>query len=133
MILRIDALLLGFWIGTTGGAAWGQDVERGLELMRDSTKGNCSICHMIPGIGLPEEAQGNIGPPLSGIGTRLSEDQIRERITDARRANPATVMPPYGVVAGLIDVDPRYSGSILTADEIADIAAYLHTLGEELP
>ena len=109
--------------------ALAQDAARGLELMRDSQKGNCSICHQIPGIGLPEEAQGNIGPSLAGVGMRYSADEIRERIVDARRMNPLTTMPPYGTIEGLHDVDPRYRGdTILTADEIADITAYLQDL-----
>lgn len=96
--------------------------------MRDSAKGNCSICHLIPGIGLPEEAQGNIGPPLAGTGARLSAAEIGARIADARRVQPETLMPPYGTTDGLTDVDPRYPGPILTADEIADITAYLQGL-----
>lgn len=105
-----------------------QDAPRGLELMRDSTKGNCSICHLIPGIGLPEEAQGDIGPPLAGVGARLTPEEIHARIADARRVNPATIMPPYGTTEGLIDVDPRYPGPILTKGEIADVTAYLQAL-----
>ena len=116
---------------STAAPAWAQDPARGLELMRDSGKGNCSICHLVPGIGLPEEAQGNIGPSLAGIGARLSLPELRERITDARIANPGTMMPPYGTTEGLIDVDPRYRGRpILTRDEIGAIAAFLSDLTE---
>lgn len=102
------------------------DPALGLELMRDSAKGNCSICHLIPGIGLPEDAQGNIGPSLEGVGERLSPQELTERIVDARRFNPDTVMPPYGTIEGLVDVDRRYEGRpILTDDEIAAIVSYL--------
>ncbi|MBV0893448.1 sulfur oxidation c-type cytochrome SoxX [Paracoccus sp. Z118] len=98
-------------------------------MTRDSDKGNCSICHLVPGIGLPEDAQGNIGPSLAGIGSRLTAKELRERITDARIANAATMMPPYGTTEGLVDVDPRHRGRpILTPDEIGDIAAYLSGL-----
>lgn len=98
----------------------------GLELMRDSEKGNCSICHQIPGIGLPVAAQGNIGPPLAGVGARLTQTEIRDHITDPRRANPQTVMPAYGTTLGLIDVDARFAGRpILTPAEIDAIAARL--------
>src|SRR5690606_37619287 len=78
------------------------DSTLGIELIRDSTKGNCSICHLIPGIGVPEDAQGNIGPALEGVGERLSPEELTERIVDARRFNPETLMPPYGTVEGLI-------------------------------
>ena len=107
---------------------------RGLELMRDSEKGNCSICHLVPGIGLPEDAQGNIGPSLAGVGARLDPAELQARIADARTANPDTMMPPYGSIEGLIDVDPRYHGRpILTPGEIVDVAAYLSRLTEDAP
>ena len=110
---------------TTLSAAAAQDM-RGLELMRDSTKGNCSICHLIPDIGLPEEAQGDIGPSLAGVGGRLTAQELRDRIADSRRLNPDTVMPAYGTTVGLVDVDPRYRGKpILTADEIDAIVTWL--------
>lgn len=122
--MSVIALLL----GTAAGA---QDPARGLELMRDSEKGNCSICHLVPGIGLPEEAQGNIGPSLEAVGARLSLRELRERITDSRIANPDTMMPPYGTIDGLRDVDPRYRGHpILTPGEIGDVVAYLAGLTE---
>lgn len=105
---------------------------RGLELMRASDKGNCSICHVIPGIGLPDEAQGNIGPTLEGVGERLTLAELRARVVDARTVNPSTIMPPYGSIAGLIDVDRRFRGRpILTPGEIDDVAAYLSSLRQE--
>jgi sulfur-oxidizing protein SoxX len=106
-----------------------QDAERGLELIRASEKGSCSTCHLVPGVGLPDEAQGNIGPSLEGVGARLTPAQLRAQIVDARVTNPETIMPPYGSVEGLVDVDKLYRGRpILTAGEIADIAAYLSSL-----
>lgn len=109
--------------------AAGQDAARGLELIRASEKGNCSICHFIPGLGLPEEAQGNVGPSLEGVGTRLTPAELEAQIVDARSLNPNTIMPPYGSIEGLVDVDRRFSGRpILTPGEIADIVAYLSSL-----
>jgi sulfur-oxidizing protein SoxX len=107
----------------------GADTSPGIELMRDSTKGNCSICHLVPGIGLPEDAQGTIGPSLEGVGARLSPEELSQQVADARRINPNTVMPPYGTTEGLVDVDRRYLGRpILTDSEIAAIVAYLSGL-----
>ncbi len=124
-------LILAVGAGTVWPAS-GQDAARGLELMRASDKGNCSICHVVPGIGLPEDAQGDIGPPLDGIGSRLSPAALRAQIVDARALNPATIMPPYGSVEGLVDVDRRYRGrTILTPDEIDDVVAYLSGLGQD--
>jgi len=59
------------------------DAVRGLAIIRDRSVGNCLICHAAP---LPDEKfQGQIGQPLSGVGSRLSPGQIRLRLVDARR------------------------------------------------
>jgi sulfur-oxidizing protein SoxX len=103
-----------------------QDAARGAALIFNSDKGNCTICHAIPGLGLPEDAQGDIGPPLAGVGARWSQADLATIITDPRPFMPDTIMPAYGVTAGLRDVAVAYHGQpILTEAEIADIAAYL--------
>ena len=118
-----------FWLSVISATNAQVTPERGIELIRDSTKGNCSICHLIPGIGVPEDAQGNIGPSLAGVGLRLSPQELRERIVDARRFNPDTLMPPFGVTSGLVNVDHRYQGKpILTDAEITAVLSYLSGL-----
>ena len=36
-----------------------------------------------------------MAPDLKGAGARWSEGELRLRMVDARRLNPATIMPPY--------------------------------------
>lgn len=113
------------------GGASAQDAQArlGAALIVDSEKGNCTICHAIPGLGIPPDAQGNIGPALDGVGSRHDRDWFIRFITDPRTTFPDTVMPAFGITEGLIDVAPEYAGRpILTPDEIAAIAAYLETL-----
>lgn len=101
------------------------DPARGLDVARASYKGNCSICHVIPGIGVPEEGQGKIRPSLAGVGGRLSAVELTARITDPRKLDPTTTMPAYDTTERLRNVAVRYAGKpILTPDEIA----YLQTL-----
>ena len=59
-------------------------------------KGHCSACHQLPeGVGSPTRA--SLGPALTGTRMReLRPEGIREAITDPTRANPETVMPPFG-------------------------------------
>lgn len=115
----------------TSAAAQNPPVHEGVAIMRDSARGNCTICHLIPGAGLPEEAQGTLGPPLAGVGRRLSRLDIRARIHDARAFNPATLMPPYGTTAGLTDVSAASMGrAILQPAEIDALADYLSGLTE---
>jgi sulfur-oxidizing protein SoxX len=101
--------------------------ERGREIVVSRQLGNCLLCHHMP---IPEERfQGNLGPDLSGVGARLSEGQIRFRIVDASRLNPATIMPPYYRAEGLQRVMAAYRGKpVLTAEQVEDTVAFLLTL-----
>jgi sulfur-oxidizing protein SoxX len=99
-------------------------VGRVIVLSRQST---CLLCHSGP---FPEERfQGNVGPDLTGAGSRWSEGQLRLRIVDAARLNPATIMPPFYRVEGLTRVHPAWRGKpILSAEQIEDVVAFLATL-----
>ncbi len=105
------------------------DAQRGLRLAADAEKGNCVICHAIPGETTPPGGSGDIGPPLDGVGGRYSPSELRQRIVDPKALNLDTVMPGYHVTEKLHRVQDRYAGRpILTAPEIEDIVAYLITL-----
>ena len=102
------------------------DPARGREVMtgRDA---NCLLCHAVAETGV--RFMGDIAPPLSGVGARLSEGQLRLRIVDQSRLNPDTVMPSYYRVDGLVRVAPAYRGKpVLTAQQVEDFVAYLKTL-----
>lgn len=102
------------------------DPSRGREVLlgRD---GNCLLCHAVPETGA--RFMGNLGPPLSGIATRMSAGELRLRLIDSRRLNPETIMPSYFSTAGLVDVAGAYRGkTVLTAQQIEDTIAYLMTL-----
>jgi L-cysteine S-thiosulfotransferase len=108
--------------GTPGDASRG----RALVLNRSST---CILCHSGP---FPEEKfQGDLAPSLGGAGGRWSEGQLRLRLVDASRLNPATIMPSYYRVDGLVRVGGAWRGKpTLSAEQIEDIVAYLATLRE---
>jgi L-cysteine S-thiosulfotransferase len=107
----------------TGNAARGEAVVKNRET------GNCLICHEIPD--RRERFQGELGPPLAGVGLRLTAGQIRLRLVDPTRVNPAAVMPAYHRVHGLANVDPRHAGRpVLGAQEIEDVVSYLSGLRE---
>ena len=104
----------------------GGDPARGRALVLERTS-TCILCHSGP---FPEEKfQGDLAPNLAGSGTRWSVGQLRLRLVDASRLNPATIMPSYYRVDGLERVAPAWRGKpILTAEQIEDIVAYLATL-----
>ena len=87
----------------------------------------CLLCHSGP---FPEERfQGDLSPDLKGAGSRWTEGELRLRMVDASRLNPATIMPSYYKLDGLTRVAAAWRDKpILTAEQIEDVVAYLATL-----
>jgi len=105
----------------------GGDPVAGRGIVVDRRLGACLLCHTGP---FPEERfQGTLAPDLSGAGSRWSAGQLRLRLVDATRLEPATIMPPYYRVDGLTRVgSPWFGRPILTAQEVEDVVAFLATL-----
>ncbi|MDB5571843.1 MAG: soxX [Hyphomicrobiales bacterium] len=103
------------------------DPARGRAIVADRQKGLCLLCHTGP---IPEQRfQGDIAPDLAGAGSRWSVEQLRMRIVDGTRLNPATPMPSYYRVEGLNRVAPAFRGApILDAQQVEDVVAFLATL-----
>jgi L-cysteine S-thiosulfotransferase len=103
------------------------DAVHGRAIVANHNQGLCLLCHSGP---FPEDKfQGNMAPDLAGAGARWNEGQLRLRIVDAGKLNPATIMPPFYRVDGLTRVPPAYRGKpVLTAVEVEDVVAYLMTL-----
>ncbi len=62
----------------------------------------CAMCHIVRGRG------GAIGPDLTKVALRLSETQLKARISYPKKVNPDTSMPSFatlenGEMHGLID------------------------------
>jgi sulfur-oxidizing protein SoxX len=102
------------------------DAARGRALLAERSS-TCILCHSAP---LPEvRFQGDLAPNLAGAGSRWSIPQLRLRLVDAARLNPATIMPSYYRLDGLERVGRTWQGKpILTAEQIEDIVAYLASL-----
>jgi L-cysteine S-thiosulfotransferase len=105
------------------------DAARGRAIVANRSVGLCLLCHSGP---IAEERfQGNLAPSLAGAGGRWSVAQLRLRIADGARLNPDTIMPPYYRTTGLQRVAKPFEGkTILTAEQIEDVVAYLATLKE---
>lgn len=89
--------------------------------------GNCLLCHTVPEAG--GRFMGNLASPLSGVGARLSEGQLRLRIVDSMRLNRDTIMPSYYRIDGFNQVAEAWRGKpVLTAQQVEDTVAYLLTL-----
>ncbi|MGR8918572.1 MAG: sulfur oxidation c-type cytochrome SoxX [Gammaproteobacteria bacterium] len=102
------------------------DPARGQAAMIDREGGNCLGCHAVP---LDAEFFGTTGPTLERVGARLTPGQIRLRLVDPKKVNPMTMMPAYYKTEGLHRVLPAFAGkTVLTAQQIEDIVAYLSSL-----
>jgi sulfur-oxidizing protein SoxX len=100
--------------------------ERGRAIVVNR-QNTCVLCHSGPFA--EQKFQGDLAPSLSGTGGRWSEGQLRLRLVDASRLNPATIMPSYYRVDGLERVGGSWQGKlILSAEQIEDVVAYLATL-----
>jgi len=103
------------------------DPARGRAIVVDRQKGLCLLCHVGP---FPDQRfQGDMAPDLAGAGSRWSSAQLRLRIADGSRLNPATIMPSYYRIEGLTRVAPAFKDApILNAQQVEDVVAFLTTL-----
>ncbi len=108
------------------------DVARGRAIVANRQIGLCLLCHAAP---IAEERfQGNLSVDLAGIGIRATAGQLRMRLVDARKLNPATIMPSYYRADSLTRVTPAQQGrTIFSAQQIEDVVAYLLTLRDDRP
>jgi L-cysteine S-thiosulfotransferase len=87
----------------------------GWRVLLDQRLGNCLACHSIPDAqGKKTGIQSTFAPPLDGVASRHSPETLRQWVVDARKINPETLMPPFGL--------------ILKPEQIADALAALQTL-----
>lgn len=117
LIAPLLAMLLASCAEETSAPVWrvlGGDPQRAPRLIREY---GCDACHTIPGIA---GANGNIGPPLTGMGERVyvagmlrnTPDNLIHWIRYPQRVVPGNAMLNLGV----------------TEKDARDIAAYLYTL-----
>ncbi|MBF0249252.1 MAG: sulfur oxidation c-type cytochrome SoxX [Alphaproteobacteria bacterium] len=102
------------------------DVANGKKVAINRKKGNCLACHTMP---IPEEQfHGLTGPSLEGVAERMNEAELRMRLVDPKVVAYDTMMPSFyrtGQHRVLKDFEGK---TILEAQEIEDVIAYLRTL-----
>jgi mono/diheme cytochrome c family protein len=70
--LVLAATICTFLIAASAASAWAQATAKGAKVYTDQ---KCQVCHAIAG-------KGNAKGKLDGVGGKLTEDEIREWITD---------------------------------------------------
>jgi sulfur-oxidizing protein SoxX len=103
------------------------DPARGRAIVASRQQGLCLLCHAAP---IPEERfQGDLAPDLAGVGARYGEAQLRLRIVDPRRVNPASFMPAFHAARNAPRTGAPWTGQpVLSAQQVEDVVAWLATL-----
>ncbi|MFX4221670.1 MAG: sulfur oxidation c-type cytochrome SoxX [Thalassobaculum sp.] len=112
--------------GQPGDPAKGRDWVVGRKL------GNCLACHANSDM-VQEPYHGEVAPPLDGAGNRWSEAELRAIVINSKVAfSPETIMPAFYRDSGFNRVAKTFEGkTILTAQQVEDVVAYLMTLTKE--
>ena len=112
MKARLAAALLAGGVAS-GAAAQGAAAP---DVFTRADKGHCIACHQLPE-GVAPATRSDLGPRLEGARMRqLGRAGLRAAIDDPTRANPDTVMPPFG------------KHQLLEPAEIQRIVDFLHAL-----
>jgi mono/diheme cytochrome c family protein len=107
--MRGFVLTLGLCIGVaTAAGAQDAKVAKGQQVYTDQ---KCSLCHAIGG-------KGNAKGSLDGVGTKLSADEIRSWITDAKGMTAKTKATRK----------PEMKAYTLPKDDVDALVAYLSSL-----
>jgi mono/diheme cytochrome c family protein len=107
--MRSIIVALTFCLGVaTAAAAQAGKASKGEQLFVDQ---KCGVCHSIGD-------KGNKKGPLDGVGTKLSADEIREWIVDAKGMTAKTKAPRKPVMRAYM----------LPKDDVDALVAYLATL-----
>ncbi len=101
--------------------------------------GNCIACHEVTAL-LDFPFHGEVGPTLDGVADRWDEADLRGIVSNAKMMFDGTMMPAFYKKSGFIRPGNAYTGkaakesdlsTLLTAQQIEDVVAYLMTLKEQ--
>lgn len=103
------------------------DPVNGRKQTMNRKTGNCLACHAIADM-TDQPFHGEVGPALDDVGSRFSPAELRARLVDPKVINPDTIMPSFYKVQSH-NVLKKWEGkTILSAQQVEDIIAYLTTL-----
>lgn len=103
--------------------------EEGAKVFSDRKAGNCLACHANKEKS-KELFHGTVGPSLDGVASRYEPAQLRAIVANAKMIfTEDTVMPGfYSLKVGANVAKDRQGQTILTAQQVEDVVAYLATL-----
>ena len=107
------------------------DAVTGRVVFANRKQGNCLACHANSDLS-EESFHGEVAPMLDGVADRWTEAELRGIVTNAKMMFEDTMMPAFYIDAGYVRPLDDFAGkSILTAQQVEDVVAYLMTLKDE--
>jgi len=118
----------GVVVSLTGGPG---DAAKGAATFKNTKLGNCLACHANKDMA-GELFHGDVGPALDGVAERYSVAELRAIVSNSKKAlTEETLMPGFYSLETGKNVDKAFEGkTILSAEQVEDVVAYLTTLKE---
>jgi len=106
------------------------DAASDRKVFANRKKGNCLACHA--NTDLPAQLfHGEVGPTMDGVGGIYEAAQLRGLLTNSKETFEGTILPASYKADGCPRNLEKFVGkTILTAQEVEDVLAYLQTLTE---
>lgn len=107
------------------------DPAEGAKIFKDTGLGNCLACHVNSDMA-SDQFHGDVGPALDGVASRWDEPHLRAIVVNSKTVfTDETVMPGFYSLEVGKNVAEKFVGkTILTAQQVEDVVAYLSTLKE---
>ncbi|EKF17365.1 sulfur oxidation c-type cytochrome SoxX [Nitratireductor pacificus] len=107
------------------------DPVEGAKVFKDRGLGNCLACHQNADMS-GDLFHGTVGPAVDGVADRWEPAQLRAIVSDAKQVfGEETVMPGfYSLKVGKDVAKDKAGKTILSAQQVEDVVAYLATLKE---
>ncbi len=106
------------------------DAANGASVFKNRKLGNCLACHTNSAMS-DQQFHGEVGPSLDGVADRWDVSELRGIVSNVENTFDGSIMPSFYVIEGLERPLSKFEGkSILTAQQVEDVLAYLQTLTE---
>ncbi len=108
------------------------DAKAGRKWFVGRKLGNCLACHVNSETS-DQQFHGEVGPSLDGVGARYEDAQLRAIVVNSKVVfGEETLMPAFYRTTGFSRVSKKFADkTILSAQQVEDIVAYLKTLTKE--
>lgn len=106
------------------------DAANGRKVFANRKQGNCLACHVNTDLS-EQPFHGEVGPPLDGVAGRWEEAQLRGILVNSKNTFEGSIMPSfYRMTNGARPLKKFDGKTILSAQQVEDVLAYLKTLQE---